>query len=209
MNRENYTAESLMTESSLFCLNLKSSGGWKIETNKHQQIIALTTQLNEMESKLAKLAPKVGGPSLPKTIVTTGDTPDMKGTFPLWPLKKVQSSEEHFMVERDGAKWYWCEDGHSLENKPCIMFCMHKPGDGHIAWLARKDKFKKDNAAKKGNITPTPSVTLPSSAPNAATKSNIGDSLKLSLSKSLQSALMTKGVVQAWVGHKVAFLTPP
>ncbi len=44
MNRKNYTAESLMTESSLFCLNLKSSAGSKIETNKHQQIIALTTQ---------------------------------------------------------------------------------------------------------------------------------------------------------------------
>jgi hypothetical protein len=80
MNRENYTAELLMTESSLFCLNLKSSGGWKIETSKHQQIIALTTQLNEMETKLAKLTPKVGGASLPKT---TADTPDMKGKFPL------------------------------------------------------------------------------------------------------------------------------
>ena len=72
------------------------------------------------------------------------------------------------------------------------MYCIHKPGDGQIAWLARKEKYKKDNAAKKGNSTPTPSVTLPSSAPTAASKSNIGDSLKLSLSKSLQSVLMTK-----------------
>ena len=134
MNCENYTAESLMTESSLFCLNLKSSGGWKIETNKHQQIIALTTQLNEMETKLAKLTPKVGGNTLPKT--TTADTSDTKGRFPLWQLQKVPSSKEHCMIERDGAKWYWCEDGHSFVNKPCGMYCMHKPGDGHIAWLA-------------------------------------------------------------------------
>ena len=35
INRENYTSESLMTKASLFSLNLKSSGGWKIETNKH------------------------------------------------------------------------------------------------------------------------------------------------------------------------------
>jgi len=189
MNRENYTSESLMTEASLFSLNLKSSSGWKIETNKHQQIIALTTQLNEMESKLAKLTPKVGGPSLPKTIVTTGDTPDMKETFPLWRLKKVQSSEEHCMVERDGAKWYWCEDGHSFENKPCGMYCIHKPGAGHVTLLARKEMFKQENAAKKGNTIPTPSVTLPAS--NVATKSNIGEKSKLSLSKSLQSALMT------------------
>jgi hypothetical protein len=190
MNRENYTSESLMTEASLFALNLKSSGGWKLETNKHQQIIALTTQLNEIESKLAKLTPKVGGPSLPKTIVNTGDTPDMKGTFPLWRLKKVQSSEEHCMVERDGAKWYWCKDGHSFENKPCGMYCIHKPGAGHVAWLARKKKYKQELAVKKGNTIPTPSVTLPAS--NVATKSNIlGEKSKLSLSKSLQSALMT------------------
>ena len=102
-------------------------------------------------------------------------------------LKKVQSTEEHCMVERDGAKWYWCEDGHFFENKQCGMYCIHKPGDGHIAWLARKEKFKKDNAAKKGNTTPTPSVTLPASAPTAASKSsNNGDSSKLSLSTSLQ-----------------------
>jgi len=158
MNRENYTSESLMNEASLFALNLKSSGGWKIETNKHQQIIALTTQLNEMESKLAKLTPKVGGPSLPKTIVNTDDTPDMKGSFPLWRLKKVQSSEEHCMVKRDGAKWYWCEDGHSFKNKPCGMYCIHKPGAGHVAWLERKEKYKQAEAAKKGKTIPTPSV---------------------------------------------------
>ncbi len=60
-----------MNEASLFALNLKSSGGWKIETNTHQQIIALTTQLNEMETKLAKLTPKVGGVILPKTTADT------------------------------------------------------------------------------------------------------------------------------------------
>jgi hypothetical protein len=188
MNRENYTSESLMNEASLFALNLKSSGGWKIETNKHQQIIALTTQLNEMESKLANLTPKVGGPSLPKTIANTGDT-SYKGTFGLWRLKKVQSSEEHCMIEKDGAKWYWCEDGHSFENKPCGMYCIHKPGAGHVAWLERKEKYKQTEAAKKGKTIPTPSVTLPAS--NVATKSNIGEKSKLSLLKSLQSALMT------------------
>jgi hypothetical protein len=94
MNRENHTAESLMTKSSLLCLN-KSSGGWKIETKKHQQIIALTTQLNEMETKFAKLTPKVGG--APLTRIPT-NTQDMKGKFLLWHLKKVLKSEEHCMV---------------------------------------------------------------------------------------------------------------
>ncbi len=69
---------------------------------------------------------------------------------------------------------------------------MHKPGDGHIAWLAQNEKFKKDSATKKGNATPALSATLPSPAPSNATKSNISDLSKRSLSKSLQSALMTK-----------------
>jgi hypothetical protein len=151
MNHKNYTAEFLMTESSLFCLNLKSSGGWKIETNKHQQIIALTTRLNEMETKLAIFTPKVGGAQITKT--PTSNTQE-KGNFPLWRIRKVSNSEQHCMVKQDGAKWYWCKDGYSFENKPCGMYCMHKPGDGHIAWAARKEKFNKDNAAKKGNATP-------------------------------------------------------
>ncbi len=182
MNCENYKAESLTTKSSLFCLNLKSSGSWKIETNKHQQIIALTTQLNEMETKLAKLTPKVGG--APLTMIPT-NTQDMKGKFPPWRLKKVFNSEEHCMIERDSAKYYWCEDEHFFENKPCGMYCMHKPWGGHIAWQAQKEKFKMDNALKKGNATPAPSVTLPSPGPSNATKSNIGNLSKLSLSKSL------------------------
>jgi hypothetical protein len=70
---------------------------------------------------------------------------------------------------------------------------MHKPGDGHVAWLAQKEKFKKDNATKKGNTTPALSATLPLPAPTLApAKSNIGKSLKLSFSKPLQSVLMTK-----------------
>jgi hypothetical protein len=102
-----------------------------------------------METKLAKLTPKVG--CAPFTKIPT-DTQDMKGNFPLWHLKKVSNSEEHCMVEQDSTKYYWYEDGHSFENKSCRMYCMHKPGDGHIAWLAQKEKLKKDNATR---------VTLP------------------------------------------------
>jgi hypothetical protein len=172
MNRKNYSLESLMNEASLYYINLKFSGRWKIETNKHQQIIALTTQINEMNDKLSKLTPKAGDTLVVKT---PGNSQEMKGKFPLWWLKKFSYSEVHCMIERDGAKWYWCEDGHLFENKPCGMYCMHKPGDGHVAWLARKEKFKKDNATKKFITTPALSATLPLPAPTPApAKSNIG-----------------------------------
>jgi hypothetical protein len=55
------------------------------------------------------------------------------------------------------------------------------------------EKFKKDNATKEGKTTPTLSATLPLPGPTPApAKSNIGESSKLALLKSLQSALMTK-----------------
>jgi hypothetical protein len=143
-----------------------------------------------MNDKLSKLTPKAGNTLVIRTV---GNSQEMKGEFPLWRLKKVSNSEVHCMIEHNGAKWYWCEDGHSFENKPCGMYCMHKPGDGHVAWLAQKEKFKKDNDTKKGNTTPALFAALPLPAPTPApAKSNIGKLSKLSLSKSLQSALMTK-----------------
>ncbi len=113
--------------------------------------------------------------------------------FCIGQLKKVPNSEEHCMIERFGAKWYWCEDRHLFKNKSCGMYCMHKPGNGHVAWLARKEKFEKNNAARKGNTYPALSAILPLPVPiPTPAKSNIGKSSKLSLLKSLQSALMTK-----------------
>jgi hypothetical protein len=55
MNCENYTSDGLMREASLYYLNLKFSGARKMEINKHQQIIALTTQLSDMKLEISKL----------------------------------------------------------------------------------------------------------------------------------------------------------
>ncbi len=45
-----------MEEAATYYLNLKSTGAWKTEISKHLQIIALTTQIAEMESKISNLA---------------------------------------------------------------------------------------------------------------------------------------------------------
>ena len=197
MNCKNYTSAGLMCKASLYYLNLKFSGAWKMEINKHQQIIALTTQLSDMKSEILKLTNASkgggngGGTSGGTLLVKTSDeSQQKKGGFPLWRLEKIPSSAEHIMVKCEGQKWYWCEDGHSFQNKVCGMYCWHKPSAGHVAWLAHKEKYKQDQAAKKGNSTPTAPATLPS--PIAAIKPNTGDLSKLLLSKSLQSALMTK-----------------
>jgi hypothetical protein len=118
-----------------------------------------------MNVKLSKLTLKAGNTPVVKT---PGDSQEMEGKFAPWQLKKVSNSKEHCMIERNGAKWYWCKNGHLFENKPCRMYCMHKPSDGHVAWLAQKEKFKKDNATKKGTTTPAVSATLPLPAPTPA-----------------------------------------
>ncbi len=73
-----------MNEASLYYINLKSSGRWKIETNKHQQIITLTSQINEMNAKLSQLTPKAGNTPVVKA---PSDSQEMKEKFYLLKLK--------------------------------------------------------------------------------------------------------------------------
>ncbi len=94
-----------MRKASLYYLNLKFSGAWKMEINKHQQIIALTTQLSEMKSEILKLTNASkgggngGGTSGGTLLVKTSDeSQQKKGNFPLWRLEKIPSSAEHKLV---------------------------------------------------------------------------------------------------------------
>ncbi len=117
INREKYSSKSksLMNEVSLYYINLKSSGRWKIESNKHQQIIALTTQINEMNAKLSQLTPKAGHTPV---IKTPSDSQEMKGKFYLWWLKKVPNSEEHCMIKPNGANGIGVKTDICLKTNP-------------------------------------------------------------------------------------------
>ena len=50
MDKEKVTLLSLMAVASSYYTNLVASGDWKLEINKHVQIIALTTQILELKS---------------------------------------------------------------------------------------------------------------------------------------------------------------
>jgi hypothetical protein len=89
------------------------------------------------------------------------------------------------MIKQDGKTWYWC-DNHTNNNKGVVtqgMYVYHKPGVEHDAWRAKKDCFKK-GGPKEHTVT-TPKVPTP------ATGSSDPSAAKLSLSKSLQAALVT------------------
>ena len=90
------------------------------------------------------------------------------------------------MIERDGKRWYWCDD-HSFNGRPCGMYCLHKPGDGHKKWQERKD-------ARRKKRDKSPADTAPASTSNDNDKKS-GDNKKLSLANHLRAALMTQAGV--------------
>jgi hypothetical protein len=183
MNKSVVTSQELMNDAAAYFVNLKNAGAWKIEISRNSQIIALTTQLTELKTEIGKLSASKGTPKLDDGKPAGGSA---KYIFELWRLEKIDNKNEHIMVECDGKTWYWC-DKHKYNNKGVItngMYVTHKP-NGHDAWMERKNKSRKGGAAAStgsnpaGKPTTTPSVSNDSSA------------LKLSLSKSLQAALVT------------------
>ena len=94
------------------------------------------------------------------------------------------------MIGRDGKTWYWYNQ-HTYNNKGVVtqgMHVFHKPGAEHDAWHAKKDRFKK-GGPKEHTVTPK--------VPTPATASTDASAAKLSLSKSLQAALVTTADLSA------------
>jgi hypothetical protein len=196
MNKAKITSDSLIDDASAYFVNLKNTGNWKTEISRNTQIIALTTQISALETKVSKLshvkAPTGHSATPGGGTGTAGNARTGNYTFKLWRLKKVDSKAEHSMIKRDGKTWYWC-DNHTYNNKGIVtqgMYVFHKPGAEHDAWRAKKDRFKK-GGPKEHTVTTTPKVPTP------ATGSTDSSAAKLSLSKSLQAALVTTAGLSA------------
>ena len=89
------------------------------------------------------------------------------------------------MVERDEKTWYWCNE-HCYNNKGVVtngMYVTHKPQD-HKQWHLNKEQGKR----KKGKSDSAPATD---EKPKSDTVLNDSAVSKLSLSKSLQAALVT------------------
>jgi hypothetical protein len=55
MNKAKSTSNLLMDDVAAYFVNLKNTSNWKTEIARNAQIIALTTQISELESKVSKL----------------------------------------------------------------------------------------------------------------------------------------------------------
>ena len=136
MNKSIVTSQALMDDAAAYYINLKNTSAWKMEMSCNSQIIALTTQLTELKTKLGKLSASKGTPKLDEGKPTGGPA---RYLFELWRVEKVDNKAEHNMVARDGKTWYWC-DRHKYNNKGVIsngVYVTHKP-DEHDDWFARR-----------------------------------------------------------------------
>jgi hypothetical protein len=121
MNKAKITLQSLMDDAAAYYVNFKNTGQWKTEISRNTQIIALTMQISELETKVSKLltirAPTgQSAPSSGSTRTNGGTGTNPVYTFELWHLENIKNKAEHSMIEGGGKTWYWCNE-HQYNNK--------------------------------------------------------------------------------------------
>jgi hypothetical protein len=117
-------------------------------------------------------------------------TSNNKYVFQPWCFERVNNNTEHNMIERNRKTWYWCDE-HKYNNqeKGIVnegMYVTHKPED-HDDWRANHTHGKKG-----GSTSATPAASTDArEKPTFSFMINDSSDAKLSLSKSLQAALVT------------------
>jgi hypothetical protein len=109
MDKEFVTPQSLMDDAGIHFTNLVSSGSWKLESSKHAQINALTTQLSELKTEMQSLSKNSSEKSKGSTSDKRSSSAKNYGNFEAWCLTKVNNGAEFNMVEKNGKKFCWCD----------------------------------------------------------------------------------------------------
>jgi hypothetical protein len=127
MNNKHVNLQTLIDNTLAYYVNLKNTGAWKTETSHNSQIIALTTQLFDLKTKISNLVFKKTPLKQDKNVPTSGKP---RYAFELWRLEKVDKKLEHNMVERNDKTWHWC-DKHTYNGKNGVVSkeinVTHKP----------------------------------------------------------------------------------
>ena len=127
MGSSQLTPVELMNKSELLYTNLEKSGQWKREHSRNDQILTLTTKVNELQVKLVnltehnkKLEADAARPSPSGNPGNAGKVSAINSDMK-WRLQKVENGNLHCSIEKDGKTWYWCEDGHQWNGQTCGM----------------------------------------------------------------------------------------
>jgi hypothetical protein len=162
MDKEKVTLQLLMADASSYYTNLVASGNWKLEANKHVQIIALTTQILELKHTMSqvKTSTKPSGDA----VNLSNETCSKNVVFQKWHLTKVENGKEFNMIEKDGTKLWWCDNHNHPDSKKLGMYVFHKSTE-YDAWKQCKNEYNKRKGKGKSNAdvkTPAgPSSTTP------------------------------------------------
>ena len=130
--------------------NLVDQKAWSSNTSKNAKLVALATQVESLEKKLADAK----GNNNSNRNRTTNDNKNGRfgGPLPAWRLSKTFGDK----TERDGLTWYWC---HHQHNDGKGMYVTHKPED-HTTWLERKKKSKENRNKSSNGTRPTKENSL-------------------------------------------------
>ena len=109
MGVEFVTLQSLKDDAGTYYTNLIGSGSWKLESGKHAQIIALTTQLSKLKMEIQVLKSNTTSNKSSKGSTTDKSSASVKnyGNFEAWHLVKANNNTEFNMTEKGTKKFYW------------------------------------------------------------------------------------------------------
>ena len=115
--------------------NMKSCNKWDVVDPSDAQILALSTQLQEVQQQLLEAQTKnlqaVTSAHMTKANVTTSKPPAKKGNFD---TRRTKFVGQHTVI--DGVAYDWCNKGHKSSASPDGMYM--PAGHDHYAWLAKK-----------------------------------------------------------------------
>ena len=154
---------------------------WKLELQKTDQIVILTTKLKDLEAKISKQSSNTN---------TNGSYP--KGNGQHYTVKPWRLEYKGEKVEVGGRIWNFCRGDHwSGGIKYNGMYCQHKTEE-HDAWRKEMDAEKQKNGySSEVKVIEGPKTDETPSASKEETL-KAAKTLKLGLSDSLQAALTTQ-----------------
>ena len=137
---EEYHADTLIDKATTKYNNMVSDNKWKTNETKDTKILALSTQIANLEKALVtKNGTSSGGQ----------DVPSGKGSnfrnIDAW--RKVKNKGNQ--CEVDGLTWWWCPK-HKVEGSYDGLYVRHRPED-HEDWQARKDERKRQKSSSSSN----------------------------------------------------------
>ena len=209
-NADNWTKDNIVSTLIQYFTNMSEDGTWKKENAETDQIIALTTIVKELSSKLerntiALATATSGGGAGGGTGGSGGGAGGGGGTTRRekkapYTVKPWRLEHKGDTVTVDGDTWHWCtKDHYSGGNTYNGMYAKHD-NSGHDAWRKEiDDKREANHRARKGagGGANTPG------APVAPTPANMNPTKKLALSESLRTALCTQAGLSADVADRI------